>query len=133
MTRRQIIERAYQQAVDAGKAKREELERQGPQYELYETIGLSDTRKPNGARYQILDVVGNAWLIVNGRSGFYGALKALYDAGDRRFYVGNPQHIGIRAYAGQEASCNEAATQAFASVLNAHDSRVNARVRAYID
>jgi len=133
MTRRGIIERAYQQAVDAGKAKRAELERQGPKYELYETVGLSDTPKPNGKRYHMLDLCGNAWVMVNGRSAFYKALKALYERGDRRFYVGDAQHIGIRAYYGQEVSCNEAAAKAFAAVLNQSDSKVNARISVYLD
>lgn len=131
--RRRTIEQAYKAAVEAANAKRKELEAQGAQYEAYETVGLSDNPKPGGKRYEMLDLCGRAWLVVNGRSSFYKVLKALYQAGDRRFYVGTPRHIGINAYRGQEVSCHEAATKAFADVLNAADQRVNARVSMYLD
>lgn len=106
--RRPVIERAYKAAKAAAEAKSAELD------------GRPDT-------------VGNAWISMNGRSSVYRVLKALYAGGDRRFYVGDPRHVGVRACYAQSVNVQRAAAEAFAGVLNSWAPNVNARVTSYLD
>lgn len=106
--RTRVIERAYKAAKEAAEAKSAELGNQA-------------------------DAVGNAWISMNGRSGLYRILKALYTQGDRRFYVGNSQHVGVRASYAQSVTVQRVAAEAFAGVLNSWAPNVNARVTSYLD